>query len=202
MRVMRSARLTRERPLYKVGQSMRSLSTHASTTARRSAERALASRSLLFASLSLVACAGAAPHAPSPVPSAANVPVGTLEPPRERRATPGPAPSTAVVDASAEPAPATPLIEAPDAAPATTEAAPLARESACNEQPPQDFLVRGNFLRDGAAAVQRAIQYRTDTYGYFPGFGHAGAGAQPPKAFVVDTTFMNLPIRMHRRPNS
>jgi hypothetical protein len=71
--------------------------------------------------------------------------------------------------------------------------------SACNEQPPQDFLVRGNFLRDGATAVQRAIQYRTDTYGYFPGFGHALAGAQPPKAFVVDTTFMDLTVKMHRK---
>jgi len=72
-------------------------------------------------------------------------------------------------------------------------------ESACNEQAPQDFLVRGNFLRGGVAARERAIQYRTDTYGYFKGFGHAPADAQPPSHYVVETKFMDLPVRMHRK---
>jgi hypothetical protein len=77
------------------------------------------------------------------------------------------------------------------------DAASLAT-SLCNEQPPQDFLVRGQFLKtpDGN---QRAIQYRTEHYGYFKGFGHAPAGAQPPSAFLVPTTFMGLPISMHRK---
>jgi hypothetical protein len=71
--------------------------------------------------------------------------------------------------------------------------------SACNEQPPQDFLIRSTFLRGGAAAAQRAIQYRTDTYGYFKGFGHAPADAQPPSHYVVDATFMDLSVKMHRK---
>jgi hypothetical protein len=70
--------------------------------------------------------------------------------------------------------------------------------SACNEQAPQDFLVRSNFLktRDGN---ERAIQWRTDHYGWFRGFGRPAPDAQPPSAFVVETTFMGLPIKMHRK---
>jgi hypothetical protein len=45
----------------------------------------------------------------------------------------------------------------------------------------------------------RAIQYRTDTYGYFKGYGRPGADAKPPSASVVTTTFMGLPVRMHRK---
>ncbi|MDP9001371.1 MAG: M15 family metallopeptidase [Myxococcota bacterium] len=69
----------------------------------------------------------------------------------------------------------------------------------CNEQSPQDFLVRSTFLKGGQDAIQRAIQYRTDTYGYFKGFGRAGADAQSPSTYVVSTTFMDLPIKMHRK---
>jgi hypothetical protein len=58
--------------------------------------------------------------------------------------------------------------------------------------------VRGNFLRkrDGN---DRAIQYRTDMYGYFPGFGRPGADTRSPSSYVVDTTFMGLPVKMHRK---
>ncbi len=70
--------------------------------------------------------------------------------------------------------------------------------SACSEQAPQDFLIRGNFLKD-PKGNERAIQYRTDQYGYFKGYGHPAAGAQAPSAQVVSTTFMGLPVRMHRK---
>ena len=129
-------------------------------------------------SLGLVAaCAVAAPPqtaaAPAPAPTPAPAPAPTPTP------TPAPAPT-----------PIPPPTPEPAAAPAPT--------SACNEQPPQDFLIRGNFLkdRDGNA---RAIQWRTDHYGWFRGFGRPGPDAQPPTAFVVDTTFMGLPVRMHRK---
>jgi hypothetical protein len=89
------------------------------------------------------------------------------------------------------------VLEAPVvlAAPVATATAPT---SACNEQAPQDFLVRGNFLKtpDGN---RRAIQYRTDQYGYFKGFGRPGADARSPSAYLVETTFMGLPIKMHRK---
>ena len=87
----------------------------------------------------------------------------------------------------------------PDAAAAeppttATESSP----SACNEQPPQDFLIRGNFLKE-KGGNQRAIQYRTDTYGFYKGFGRPAPGAESPSHYVVQTTFMGLPVRMHEK---
>jgi hypothetical protein len=70
--------------------------------------------------------------------------------------------------------------------------------SACNEQAPQDFLVRGNFLKE-KSGNERAIQYRTDQYGYFKGFGRPAPGAQPPGTQLVSVTFMGLPVKMHRK---
>jgi len=69
----------------------------------------------------------------------------------------------------------------------------------CNEQAPQDFLVRGHFLKAGPGGNLRAIQYRTDAYGYFKGFGHPGLDASAPSAFVSDVTFMGLHVKMHRK---
>ena len=122
--------------------------------------------------------------------------------------------TAAVADASAESALERPQTES-DAAPpvaagldagapavqatvAETDASVSASASACNEQSPQDFLVRGRFLKEPAGNA-RAIQYRTDTYGYFKGYGRAGPDAKPPSANVVTTTFMGLPVRMHRK---
>jgi hypothetical protein len=81
---------------------------------------------------------------------------------------------------------------------ATAPATPTVPASACNDQAPQDFLVRGNFLKapDGN---RRAIQYRTDQYGYFKGFGRPAADARSPSAYVVETTFMGLKVKMHRK---
>jgi hypothetical protein len=72
-------------------------------------------------------------------------------------------------------------------------------QSACNEQSPQEFLVRGHFLKEGPAGNLRAIQYRTDQYGYFKGFGHPGPGARSPSVFGVDTTFFGLRVKMHSK---
>jgi hypothetical protein len=81
-------------------------------------------------------------------------------------------------------------VQAVDSGPAST--------SACNDQAPQDFLIRENFLKE-PGGNQRAIQYRTDTYGYFPGFGRGSHHARAPLASVVTTTFMGLAVRMHRK---
>ncbi len=150
----------------------------------------------VFAAFALVmlafagACAASAP-APLTARSPAAVSATSLGPP-------SPAASAAVVenpDAGIDAAlptagPNEPAV-APGVAPAPT--------SACNEQAPQDFLVRGNFLKEGPAGNQRAIQYRTEQYGYFKGFGRPLPDAQPPSAQVVSTMFMGLPIKMHRK---
>jgi hypothetical protein len=59
--------------------------------------------------------------------------------------------------------------------------------------------VRGNFLKAGPSGNQRAIQYRTDQYGYFKGYGRPGPDARPPSASVVETTFMGLKVKMHQK---
>jgi hypothetical protein len=84
------------------------------------------------------------------------------------------------------------------APPASAEAGASTPASACNEQTPQDFLVRGNFLKE-RSGNERAIQYRTDQYGYVRGFGRPAPGAQPPGTQLVSVTFMGLPVKMHRR---
>ncbi|MGA3124829.1 MAG: M15 family metallopeptidase [Polyangiaceae bacterium] len=137
------------------------------------------------------ACGALAPDAA--VPSNASSPVSPFvdaqAPAFDGEASPDAAMAAVV---AVEPADADVVV---DAAPASS-AAPV---SACNEQAPLDFLVRGNFLKAGKAGLDRAIQYRTDQYGYFKGFGRPGPDAQPATAAVVATTFMGLPIRMHRK---
>jgi hypothetical protein len=139
----------------------------------------------LFLALgALAACAAAAPTPAAPLPPLAPAPsASAMASPPE-------------MDASADAATAS--VDAAPPTPAEAPPAPMST-SACNEQPPQDFLIRSNFLKekDGNA---RAIQWRTDHYGWFRGFGRPGPdGAQPPSASVVDTTFMGLPVKMHRK---
>jgi hypothetical protein len=136
----------------------------------------------------LTACAGAAPPPPAPAAPAATAAAGAPEPAAALA-------SDAGTNAPRDAAPDVPVARNDAAAPATEGSL---SKSACNEQPPQPFLIRGNFLKvpDGNA---RAIQYRTDTYGHFPGFGRAPPSAKAPLASVVTTTFMGLPVRMHRK---
>jgi hypothetical protein len=166
--------------------------------------RALAVATLTVAAAA--ACAACAASAPTSG-GGAMTPLGSLSQPTTRAiayeatdASPegeAPAPDGALdvsrylqveIDASdASSRPPGPLAEGP----------PLT--GACNEQSPQDFLVRGNFLKEGPGGNLRAIQYRTEQYGYFSGFGRPGPGAKPPTAYVVETTFMGLSVKMHRR---
>ena len=105
-----------------------------------------------------------------------------------------------VVDASPEAvAPvATALVDSGVDSAEQPPATPPEPVSACNDQSPQDFLVRGNFLKT-PGGNDRAIQYRTETYGFFPGFGRPPPGSRPASSFAVDATFMGLPVRMHQK---
>ena len=127
--------------------------------------------------------------------------------------------STASVEAPTPAASAAPLAETSDAsssrssddaalpAVASVDAAP--HEPQCQMQEAQAFLVRHNFIpkwnapadekKKAAAAHQEAIRYRTEQYGYHPGFGKREWNAHDPPYYVVETTFMGLPIKMHRR---
>ncbi len=162
-------------------------------------------RVLLLAALALTTsetgCAAASP-APSASAPGASVTARNSAPEGVRPL--APAEAAPIADAAGE-SPVSSLSElvAPDrdgsdALPSTAQTGSTA-VVACNEQPPQDFLIRSNFLKGGKEALERAIQYRTDTYGHFKGFGRATADAQPPSAYVVSTTFMGLPVKMHRK---
>ncbi|MCL2447689.1 MAG: M15 family metallopeptidase [Polyangiaceae bacterium] len=122
------------------------------------------------------------------VPAAATLEVADPPPP--------PPPALAAENASDAGTPAVLGFAQNDAAAERVDTA--LSSSACNEQPPQDFLVRGQFLKV-PGGNERAIQYRTDHYGYYKGFGQPGPDAQPPSAFVVSTKFMGLPVVMHRK---
>jgi hypothetical protein len=88
---------------------------------------------------------------------------------------------------------------------AGTAAAPVV----CNEQQPQDFLVRGNWvtkarmppeeIRARRAVHQHAIRYRTETYGHFAGFGEEAWNPHPPSFFARGITAFGLRVRLNER---
>jgi hypothetical protein len=142
----------------------------------------------LAAALATIAAGAACAASPAPAPSMATASLPAAAVASSSASAPAPAPASAPTPAPA-PAPA------PASAPSSEPSAPT---SACNEQSPQDFLVRSHFLKE-RTGNERAIQYRTEQYGYFKGFGHPPPDAQPPSAQTVTTKFMGLPIRMHRK---
>jgi hypothetical protein len=123
-----------------------------------------------------------------------------------------PAPSATLV--AVEPVDAGPEIDSAAAAPSAEvsdagpdDAAPHAL--ACAHQDVQPFLVRGNYIpKPNASAADRklaaethaqAVRYRTEQYGYHPGFGRSEWNAHAPPFYVRDTTFMGLPVKMHEK---
>lgn len=68
----------------------------------------------------------------------------------------------------------------------------------CHLQPPQDFLVRSNFLRR-ANGNDEAVTYRTLHYGYFAPFGDPSLNPFPPASYAVQTSFMGIPVRLNRK---
>jgi len=78
--------------------------------------------------------------------------------------------------------------------PKKTGAAP----SGCAEQRAQAFLIRTNYLKT-PGGLAAAIRYRTEQYGYFPGFGSPDDNAYSPSDYATNTTFMNLSVRLNHR---
>lgn len=82
-------------------------------------------------------------------------------------------------------------------------------EIPCNEQEPQEFLIRGNWqttrrmtneeVRERRAVHQRAVRYRTETYGYFSGFGMAEWNRATPMQSARGARLFGLPVRLHER---
>ncbi|MBX3226661.1 MAG: M15 family metallopeptidase [Labilithrix sp.] len=80
------------------------------------------------------------------------------------------------------------------------------KKVACREQGVQPFLVRGNWfpktndpdkLKEAVKMLQRAIDYRTEKYGYFEPFGNAKLNAHPPKFYAKSVNFMGLSLQLN-----
>lgn len=79
----------------------------------------------------------------------------------------------------------------------------------CNHQTPLDFLVRGNWQTRGRMPRdevlrrrdlhQQAIRFRTEHYGFFPGFGSAEWNARSPMDNSAWTRFAGLRVRLNAR---
>lgn len=80
---------------------------------------------------------------------------------------------------------------------------------ACNDQAPQSFLIRGNYVFRAAATLderraradlhRRAIRYRTERYGRVKGSGVPEWNPSSPVAYAETTTFVGIPILVNRR---
>jgi hypothetical protein len=73
------------------------------------------------------------------------------------------------------------------------------------KQKPQEHLTRRYYRTHcGSRSECRkrhtaAIRYRTEHYGYFPGFGESDWNEHPPRHYAERTRFMGLPIRINKR---
>jgi hypothetical protein len=118
--------------------------------------------------------------------------------------------SALVEEPIAEP-PADPfgLLIEPEPEPVPSEPATPHRPSACNEQAPQPFLMRGAYAYDPKASPEEsarrkvlhreAIEYRTRRYGYVDGFGDPRWNRYEPKHFTAASTFFGIRVRMNAR---
>jgi hypothetical protein len=100
-----------------------------------------------------------------------------------------------------------PIVAAKEEEPAPRPEPPKEPDSACNDQTPHDFLIRGNYLPKGDAAEMKrrrelhgeAVKYRTERYGYFAGFGKREWNPKAPGDQLEDVTFFGKPIKMHTK---
>lgn len=97
--------------------------------------------------------------------------------------------------------------EGEDARPWRERAA--AEEILCNEQDPQPFLIRDNWLtrrdmtpdelRARRDVAQQAVRYRTESYGYFEGFGSPAWNDTTPLENARGLRLFDRPVRLNHR---
>jgi hypothetical protein len=94
-------------------------------------------------------------------------------------------------------------------APVPAPAEPETNVPACNEQEPQAFMVRRNYLprrgmsreerREAQGNFRRSLAYRTENYGYFEGFGDPRLNRHSPQHYAERIRVFGLPVRLNRR---
>jgi D-alanyl-D-alanine carboxypeptidase len=78
-------------------------------------------------------------------------------------------------------------------------------EKHCREQKAQSFLIRSNWFPGGSAEAQKAgkelfqksLNYRTEKYGYFPGFGDKSLNSKAPSSYAKPVTFMGMTLTVN-----
>lgn len=86
-----------------------------------------------------------------------------------------------------------------DASRKAPKKAPLA---SCQQQKPQRFLMRSNFMQANQLLPKlhaRAIKYRTEQYGYVEGYGSPDWNEYPPTHYAQNTTFFGQSVRVHEK---
>lgn len=122
--------------------------------------------------------------------------------------------ATSVVSSEAAPFPTSGLVSvivdpaSLAASPPEISSAP-AKLYACNEQPPQEFLIRGNYVlgpdltREEIAArkkmASKAVEYRTRRYGYVEGHGEPAWNHLTPHDYSKGAKFFGIGVKMNNR---
>ncbi|MBU0456587.1 MAG: M15 family metallopeptidase, partial [Nanoarchaeota archaeon] len=65
------------------------------------------------------------------------------------------------------------------------------------KQEPQERFMRKNYLPTGT--LQEFINYRTQNYGHFPGFGDKSLNKNPPLFYAEKSTFMGLAVNLNKK---
>ena len=129
-------------------------------------------------------------------------------PPRVASALPPkPAASSAIVEASATPSASVDEEHDDDddeeVAPITSASvsAPPIATAACNPQKAFEFLIRKNYIpvKTKQKEHEKALRYKTTTYGSVKGFGDASWIKTAAKSEVVATTVFGLPVSVHKK---
>ncbi|HTJ81916.1 MAG TPA: M15 family metallopeptidase [Polyangiaceae bacterium] len=91
----------------------------------------------------------------------------------------------------------------------TPAGAPPARRSRCNEQSPDERLVRSSYRWSAKISAEeratrkalhrRAIEYRTRQYGHVEGFGEPSWNRLEPKDYAKSAKFMGIGVKMNVR---
>jgi hypothetical protein len=96
-------------------------------------------------------------------------------------------------------------------APDANEVSPTQRNTAtspCNEQSPQDFLIRAHVnsapknkteLLEQRRLRAESIAYRTKQYGHFKGFGNPSDNPKTTKEMCTLTHFFGIPVTLNHR---
>lgn len=115
-------------------------------------------------------------------------------------------PATSSAAPSASPSPSTSVsASVSDSAVASASVAPSASSAppklVCNAQTAFPWLIRGSYIPIGShkAAHQKTLEWRSKQYGYAKPHGDPDWNSKTPHEQAVDTSFMGLSVRMHKR---